>query len=312
MELVSVIIPSYNSAQYLPEAIESVLTQTYRPLQVIVVDDGSTDDTARAVEPYRDRIRFIQKSNGGPASARNFGLKAVKGDWIAFLDADDVWLPQKLEKQMRVIEEHPEVGMVACGEYEVNEYGTRDAEHIYTNYKDKRRFLEALCSGNVIGGGSTALVRRSCLEHLGGFDEDLFGTEDWDMWLRIAFLYEVRFVEEPLMEARRRNGSVSAPVHAERMLFNELKVLKKSFAGLFPRTGFLKKRQCYSHRYLAAARTLHLNGGFKKARSYFVKSFVTYPGMIFHWDSLKIMLRLLTGSQKKGKASLRPFLIYHL
>ena len=109
---ISVIIPTYNSAVFLPEAVESVLSQTFLPQEVIVVDDGSTDNTEDVLEPFRRRIHYIRQENQGPAVARNRGIAEAKGDLIAFLDADDVWVPEKTEIQVKVLRENPRIGLV--------------------------------------------------------------------------------------------------------------------------------------------------------------------------------------------------------
>src|SRR5437773_3781756 len=112
---VSVVIPTYNYARYLPEAIDSALAQTHAPLEVIVVDDGSTDDTPRVLAVYGDRIRVIRQANRGPGAARNTGIAAARGEYVGFLDADDVWLPRKLELQMARFEADQGLGLVHCG-----------------------------------------------------------------------------------------------------------------------------------------------------------------------------------------------------
>ncbi|MCK4819314.1 glycosyltransferase family 2 protein, partial [bacterium] len=106
---VSVIIPTCNRAEYITQAIDSVLAQTYTDYEIIVVDDGSTDNTKEVMEPYMDRIRYIYQENAGVSAARNTGIKAAKGDWVAFLDSDDEWLPGKLAVQIRAVERHPQL-----------------------------------------------------------------------------------------------------------------------------------------------------------------------------------------------------------
>src|SRR5215831_9468158 len=113
--IVSVVIPTYNNARFLPEALDSLLGQTYRDFELIVVDDGSTDDTLEVLKPYRHLIRYVRKENGGPASARNLGIRHASGELIAFQDADDIWLPDKLQLQVDYLREHPEVGLVFSG-----------------------------------------------------------------------------------------------------------------------------------------------------------------------------------------------------
>jgi glycosyltransferase involved in cell wall biosynthesis len=207
---VSVIIPAYNSEAYLSEAIDSVLNQTVVPLDVIVVDDGSADDTPRILEPYRERIRVIVQENKGPSAARNRGIEAAAGDLIAFLDADDVWLPEKLEKQLACLEAHPRAGLVhsavirgAPGREET--FGSDDPERRIVGNCYHRLFDRC---GIMI---SSVVVRRECLVRVGGFDEEIRRptTEDYDLWFRIARHHEIAYVEEPLVRYRLHDSNAS-------------------------------------------------------------------------------------------------------
>jgi len=202
---VSVVVPSYNSAAYLPDAIDSALNQTIAPLEVIVVDDGSTDETAQVLERYQGRIRAVFQENRGPAAARNRGIAEARGGLIAFLDADDVWLPEKLEKQLCCLEEHPQAALVHSQLYywdtETGEKSTRrhHRRHEYAGRCYHRLFLKP----SVLP--STMIVRQECLAEVGGFDERIrrASAEDYDLCLRIARQYEFAFVDEPLILYRR-------------------------------------------------------------------------------------------------------------
>jgi glycosyltransferase involved in cell wall biosynthesis len=172
---ISVVIPAYNAAPYVSRAIESALAQTVPPLEVIIVDDGSSDDTAEVVAAYQPRVRLLRQANGGPASARNHGVRESHGDWIALLDADDSWLPKKLERQLGFVE-NPEVAIVHCMredklEPRLPDFITFDLLWEY-NY---------ICNSSVI-------VRRSAFDEVGGFDEDrdLISLEDYNLWLRLV------------------------------------------------------------------------------------------------------------------------------
>ncbi len=207
--LVSVIVPSYNSAAYLPEAIDSALNQTAAPLEVIVIDDGSTDETAQVLERYRGRIQAIFQQNKGPAAARNCGIAASRGDLIAFLDADDVWLPEKLEKQLAYLALHPAACMVHSQMYYWNpETGEKSLErhrrrHEFAGSCYHRLFFRPA----VIP--STMVVRRECLAKVGTFDERIrrATAEDYDLCLRLARDYEFGFVDDPLILYRQHPGS---------------------------------------------------------------------------------------------------------
>ncbi|MDQ3929530.1 MAG: glycosyltransferase [Chloroflexota bacterium] len=207
---VSAVITTYNYGRFISRAIESVLAQTLQPDEIIMVDDGSTDDTAQVVARYADRgLRYVYKANGGGSSARNAGILASHCELIAFLDADDVWLPHKLERQVEQMVRHPNLGLVSGSEWQVDERG----EHPYLV---ARQPLEAagvykqMLVENFIGNTSLALVRRSVFDKVGMFDEKVPLGHDWDMWLRIARAYPISILEEPLIYYTRHSGSLSA------------------------------------------------------------------------------------------------------
>jgi glycosyltransferase involved in cell wall biosynthesis len=209
--LVSVIIPTYNRSQYICYAIDSVLAQTYENIEIIVVDDGSTDDTRDILQLYDSKIKYIFQNNSGPSTARNSGIKQANGDLIAFLDSDDIWLPEKLEYQVQLLEQSPDsIGLVACGYYIIDALGKKIGNpKINRNHKIHKSFLIEIMVHNALsGGGSGALVRRECFKKVGLFDEELWIGEDWDIWIRISKQYEIAFVESPLFKYRTHLGNL--------------------------------------------------------------------------------------------------------
>jgi glycosyltransferase involved in cell wall biosynthesis len=207
-DLVSVIIPSYNMGRYLPKSVASVLGQTYSNFEVIIVDDGSSDDTQEVVRQWDNepRVRVHRQANGGLSHARNQGIAHSSGPFIALLDADDIWLPQKLSRQMLLFRDRPQVGVVFSG---------------YERMDDQEQFLPmgptAMYRGKVSGRlfienfvpASSAVVRRECFERCGGFDVELRTGEDYEMWLRLSAKSEFDFVPEPLMRYRIWGGQMS-------------------------------------------------------------------------------------------------------
>lgn len=205
---VSVVIPTYNRAGVLGEAVTSALHQTAAPLEVVVVDDGSTDDTPSVCRRYPVVYRRIDNS-GGPARPRNVGIRVARGSVIAFLDADDVWLPHKLEAQVAKLQ-HPDVGLVYA-DMEIWEEGRRHEETFFAQATPREGdVLVPLLAGNFVPT-STVLVRRRLVEEVGGFDEhpELHGVEDYHLWLRLA-ARSVRFafVPHPLARYREVHGSL--------------------------------------------------------------------------------------------------------
>lgn len=212
---VSTIIPSYNCAKFLPDAIDSVLAQTYQDFEIIVVDDGSIDNTKNIVERYTKRygekIRYIYQSNRGLAAARNTGLRHSRGEYIALLDADDEWLSNRLAEGVKGMEENPSVGLVHANSVRISEIG----DVIRVN-KRNPRFLSGwifkyLFLRRADISCPTVLFRKECTDRLGGFDEGLtrLGCEDRELWLRIAKKYPFFYINKILARYRVRGNSMS-------------------------------------------------------------------------------------------------------
>jgi glycosyltransferase involved in cell wall biosynthesis len=206
MPRVSVVVPAYNAELFIAEAIESVLAQTFVDFELIVVDDGSTDCTKAAISSFTDeRLRYLWQENGERSAARNAGIRSAHGEFVAFLDADDAWLPDKLARQVALLDADSEIGLVYCGAWKLRDgviVGQQKAAH-------RGNVVRTLLSvDNVIAGSaSAAMIRRDVLEEVGGFDERLVIFEDWDLWLRIARRSQVDFVAENLVNVRLHEGN---------------------------------------------------------------------------------------------------------
>ncbi len=200
---VSVVIPCYNYGAFVAETVDSALAQTVPPHEVIVVDDGSTDDTRERLAPYADRIRYVHQANGGLSAARNRGIAEATGDWIALLDADDLWHPEKTALQLRALERYPEARLIgaAAGPRAMPEH--LPAESAIRTLDVPAFLLRAPFAP------SSALIRRDCLQRVGGFDEQLRSVEDRDMWLRIAVHHLAILVETPCWWYRLHAGQMS-------------------------------------------------------------------------------------------------------
>jgi len=182
--LVSVIIPAYNKASTIASTVESVLKQTFQNFEIIVVDDGSTDGTKEKVLSLGDRIRFFQQERGGVSAARNRGIQEARGEFVSFLDGDDLWMPRKLELQMNCLEWEKGRQAVQCSVYLVNNRLHAVGSRLCTPSEDN--LLDFLLFRNLPGFGSTLLARRSLIDELGGFGTDLVILEDWDLACRLA------------------------------------------------------------------------------------------------------------------------------
>ena len=194
--LVSVIIPTYNRGWIVREAIDSVLAQDFNNFELIVVDDGSTDDTADILDDYRERITVLTQLNRGVSAARNRGIRSSSGRFIAFLDSDDRWLPQKLSRQIDFYDSHPDAQICQTEEIWIRN-GRRvnpKTRHRKPSGKIFERSLE-LC----LVSPSAVMIRRDLFERVGLFDENLPACEDYDMWLRVSCHYPVYLIKDPLI-----------------------------------------------------------------------------------------------------------------
>jgi len=197
--VVTVVIPTYNRSRFLREAVSSVLAQRGVPLEVLVVDDGSTDETPEVLESFGDFITSIFQPHRGVSAARNHGIRLARGEWIAFLDSDDLWLPGKLEAQMAFLEAHPHLRI--C---QTEEIWMRNGKRLNPkNYHRKPRGdCFPLLLERCLISPSAVVIHRDLFSQVGCFDESLPACEDYDLWLRIGCRHPVGLIEEPLVVKR--------------------------------------------------------------------------------------------------------------
>ncbi|MFZ5437832.1 MAG: glycosyltransferase family 2 protein [Patescibacteria group bacterium] len=242
---ISVIIPTFNNADFIGECIDSVLNQSLPPKEIIIVDDGSTDQTRKIVSEFSKKypiIKYIYQNNKGLSASRNTGIKKATGEYIAFLDSDDLWLGKKLEKQFAIFnkQNNKQLGLVYCDYEDIDQNGKKLIN--YPSFKTiktlKGRIHSELASGNKISAsGSGVLIRRECFDQVGLFDENLVAAEDWEMWLRISQKYLVDLVKEPLVLIRRHNNNMSSD--KKRIIFG-ITGLAKKYQSLLDNNSFLK------------------------------------------------------------------------
>jgi glycosyltransferase involved in cell wall biosynthesis len=206
---VSVVVPTFNYGHFLAGALQSALDQTFLDLEVLVVDDGSTDDTPAVITPFLAdvRIRYFRQANQGPAAARNFGIEQARGSLVAFLDADDRWLPSKLAKQVPLFAAQPELGLVYCRRRCIDADGW-PLEHRQP-VMHRGLVLAQLFRDNFVCF-SSAVFRREALLAVGGFDQAVEHSEDYDLLLRVTRRYPVDYVDEPLVVYRTGHGNLSS------------------------------------------------------------------------------------------------------
>ncbi len=214
--LVSVIVPAYNAEAYIVHTLNSVLSQTYKNIEVIVVDDGSNDETVKIVESiiqHDDRVTLLRQPNSGVAAARNLAIEKSRGEFIAPIDADDIWYPLKIEKQVHcMLHAGPSTGLVYAWSVHIDERGLLTGG--YQAFNIEGDVFAVLIFSNFVGNSSAPLIRRVCIERVGGYSARLLeqnaqGCEDRDLYLRIARFYKFQVVKEFLVGYRRLNSSMS-------------------------------------------------------------------------------------------------------
>jgi glycosyltransferase involved in cell wall biosynthesis len=232
--LCSVIIPAYQAGGFVAQTIQSVLDQTYPAVEVIVVDDGSTDDTADVVAGFGDAVRLCRQANGGPSAARNTGLGLAQGEFVAFLDADDWWVPERLARCVAFLTEHPDIDVVTTDAWLVDEDVVSD-RRFYGDYNafefpDPPEQLGAIVDVNFVF--VSALMRRELVDRTGPFDPAFRGTEDYDMWIRmLRGGATFGLLREPLAYYRIRAESLSRD--PSRQWTQHLNVLEKHLPALW-------------------------------------------------------------------------------
>ncbi len=208
--LVSVIVPVFNRQDYVAETIESIVKQTYKNIEIIIINDGSTDDSEKIIRTfqsqYPDAINIIDQQNQGQVKARNNGLKIARGEFIAFLDSDDVWALDKIEKQIPLFTD--KVGLIYSGVEYIDTWGNAIGSE-QCDQDIKGAVYERLIVKNRMTGG-TVIVKNEALKKVGLFDETLEAAENWDLWIRVTQFYEVDFVDEALLKYRKHSGNMSS------------------------------------------------------------------------------------------------------
>lgn len=251
MPRVSVVIPAFNAERFLAAAIDSVLAQSVDDLEVLVVDDGSTDATPVLAREYGPPVKHLRQDNAGVSVARNRGIAESRAPYVAFLDADDTWLPGKLETQLTALERQPTRKLCHSAFFVV------DAELRplgVTRHPPRRSALEDLLLDGTVVGCPTVLCERELIDRTGGFDATLSQCADWDMWIRLAQHTEFVYVDEPLARYRQHSSNMSADI--ARYERDAVRVLEKAF-----RSGGLGAAATTSHRRKAFGRAYMVLAG---------------------------------------------------
>ncbi len=276
----SAVMPVYNCGRYVVEAIESMLAQGRDDLEVIVVDDGSTDDTLKKLFPFKDRVKIMTEDNKGPAAARNRGIEAARGEWIAFQDCDDRWLPGHLDRLERAVLENPGAAMVYSDAMLIDEEGAE--------IKKKRApgpgrdfFLTVLMDNTV--STPAVCVRREVLVSAGMFYPPLRSAQDWDMWLRIGYGYKVVHVPEITVQCRRRQESTMHTRGVSTGMRDDNLLVMQRVAKMAPELDPALLRKATARRYLESAERMVVAYDTRGARKELMQAIKRCPASAGAW-----------------------------
>ena len=291
--LVSVIIPNYNHAQYVGDAIRSVLAQTYHEVEIIVVDDGSIDNSREVISVFDDKVRYIYQKNAGLSAARNTGIKLAQGSLIGVLDADDMYEPGYLQTLVSALQEHEDADGIYCG-YQFVDHTNNLLPQIEARPVEPEKLYDALLDGTFFVPESIFL-RREVYDNVGLFDVALRACEDWDVWLRAAKKYRIIHSSDILTRHRVLPGSMST--EPLRMLNNRLAVLKKHVGDEPTNSGSSMAHRAFGRAYLGSCVEYIQYGNSDRAYECFQKMSNLCPSLLTELDTF---YQLGCGDQPKG------------
>ena len=269
---ISVVIPTYNRIELLKRSIDSVINQTIKPSEIIIVDDGSNDGTEAMVKKKYDSLKLIKQKNKGASAARNSGIKASSGEWICFLDSDDEWKNDKLEKQITAVANNSDYKF-----FHSNEIWIKNGKRINQKKKHKKYggdiFKKCLDMCRI--SPSSVLIDKSIFEEIGFFNENLVVCEDYELWLRICDRYEVFFIDEPLIiKYGGHQGQLSYSINS--IEYHRIKALEYLLS-----TNLLKKNRGYTIQMLISKISIYLNGLIKRGKKHEI---AVYEEKIKFWN----------------------------
>ena len=273
---ISVVIPTYNRVELLKRSIDSVINQTIKPFEIIIVDDGSNDGTEAMVKKKYDSLKLIKQKNKGASAARNTGIKASSGEWICFLDSDDEWKNDKLEKQITAVANNSDYKF-----FHSNEIWIKNGKRINQKKKHKKYggdiFKKCLDMCRI--SPSSVLINKNIFEEIGFFNEDLVVCEDYELWLRICDQYKVFFIDEPLIiKYGGHQGQLSYSIDS--IEYHRIKALEYLLS-----TGLSKENRDYTIQMLISKISIYLNGLIKRGKKHEI---AVYEEKIKVWNKFSI------------------------
>lgn len=301
---VSIVVPAYNYARYLPFAVESAQNQDYPDFEVVVIDDGSKDDTAEVMKQFGPPVRYVYQENAGLSAARNSGIREAKHDYIMFLDADDELKPGILREMMRIFQGlDPDYGLIGCDRVLIDADGKKLAVAKPAEPEGEILARDILMRTRFSPTG--ALCRKAVFDKVGNFDTSLRSTEDRDMWIRIAEKFRVYYVDQELIHIRKHGSNMSS--NAERQSSNMVVVLNAAHKrGTVPRSNFWLWREVFAYQKFESA--LMFNGAGRPLKGvwalvqsilscpwFFDRSRFNYPFLFRVRHAIRYVLNFLTG-----------------
>ena len=295
MPKISVIIPAYNAERTILETIKSVQQQTFSDFELIVINDGSKDRTLELLHSIKDeRLRIFSYENGGLSVARNRGISHATGEFIAFLDADDLWTPDKLELQLAALQQHPEAGVAYSWTYFMKEQAGSLSFHPCASVFFEGNVYEKLLVSDFIYNGSNVLVRKQAIASVGEFDPAIPGCADWDYWLRLAARWSFVFVPKHQILYRQSSGAMSSKV--EVMKKASLMAVEKAYRAAPPELQYLKKQTLTGfHIYCADLYLKHSSdiSGVNQAGKNLWLAIRLQPQTLLNRNTQKLLLKFL-------------------
>lgn len=290
MPKVTVVIPAYNAMRYLPETMETVLNQTYTDFEVLVINDGSTDDTPKWVDELskkEPKVRMVSQANQGLAGARSAGVIHARGEYIAYIDADDLWESTKLAKQVQCLEENPEVALVYTWTALADERGNPTGRVVAS---DAEGYVwEKLTEMNFVCCGSTPMIRRSCFDEVGLFALDVSPSDDWDMWLRLAAKYPFKVIKEPLIYYRQHSNNSSRK--CQHILETHRIVIERNFTSV-PTEKLHFRNRSYGCIYLYLGWRAIENLDWEQAEHFRQQAYAHRPQLLFTMRFIRLALAI--------------------
>ena len=312
---VTVIIPTYNRSRFICQAVDSVIAQTYPNIELIVVDDGSTDETHDLLKKYGKKLRYLYQKNQGRSAARNLGVKNAKGKYIAFLDSDDLWMPTKLATQVDLIETNTDIALVHCFTEEIDADGTdSEAETKFTQIHHARAFQKGYSYENIalecIIFTSCILIERNIFLELYGFDINFEYLEDWDFYLRLSAQHKIAAVPESLVLYRHHNSQSEN----KKLTQSRIQVCQKHYKNCQLKCHPQRKKRVLRNLAIHLGESNFILGNCHKARLWFWRMVCFDPSLIFrpiwgyHWLLPHIIVSCLPSSFSSNLRKLKQVL----